>query len=129
MSLDGGTLAFSKHTQARRDPPAGRAGPPRPCRCPPQPWDADPSAMNDFVSPSMSISSRPVRLCSERRNTCASVQRNRGADRRWHDLDGRAGRNEDLVKAGVLPAAERLQASSKGARIKCSGGKHTTIII
>lgn len=33
--------------------------------------------------------------------------------------------NEELVKAGVLLAAEGLQASSKGARIKFSGGKHS----
>ena len=30
--------------------------------------------------------------------------------------------NEELVKAGVLLAAEGLQASSKGARLKFSGG-------
>ena len=35
--------------------------------------------------------------------------------------------NEDLVKAGVLLAAEGLQASSKGARVKFSGGKRTVI--
>ena len=33
--------------------------------------------------------------------------------------------NEDLAKAGVLLAAEGLQPSSKGARIKFSGGKRT----
>ncbi|MET8678987.1 YciI family protein [Streptomyces sp. NPDC004647] len=33
--------------------------------------------------------------------------------------------NEDLLKAGVLLAGEGLQPSSKGARIKFSGGKHT----
>jgi len=33
--------------------------------------------------------------------------------------------NEELVKAGVLLAAEGLQASSKGARVKFSGGKPT----
>src|SRR5256885_4302059 len=31
--------------------------------------------------------------------------------------------NEELVKAGVLLTAEGLQASSKGARVKFSGGK------
>ena len=31
--------------------------------------------------------------------------------------------NEELVKAGVLLAAEGLQPSSKGARVKFSGGK------
>ena len=35
--------------------------------------------------------------------------------------------NEDLVKAGVLLAAEGLQASSKGARVKFSGAKRTVI--
>jgi hypothetical protein len=30
--------------------------------------------------------------------------------------------NEELVKAGVMLAAEGLQASSKGARVKFSGG-------
>ena len=35
--------------------------------------------------------------------------------------------NEDLVKAGVLLAAEGLHASSKGARVRFSGGKHTVI--
>jgi hypothetical protein len=31
--------------------------------------------------------------------------------------------NEELVKAGVMLAGEGLQASSKGARVKFSGGK------
>ena len=35
--------------------------------------------------------------------------------------------NEELVKAGVMLAAEGLQASSKGARIKFSGAKRTVI--
>lgn len=35
--------------------------------------------------------------------------------------------NEDLVKAGVLLAAEGLQPSSKGARVKFSGDKRTVI--
>jgi len=33
--------------------------------------------------------------------------------------------NQQLEKAGVLLAAEGLQASSKGARVKFSGGKRT----
>jgi hypothetical protein len=33
--------------------------------------------------------------------------------------------NEQLVKAGIMLAAEGLQSSSKGKRIKFSGGKHT----
>src|SRR5213593_121048 len=33
--------------------------------------------------------------------------------------------NEDLAKAGVLLAAEGLQPSSKGARVKFSGSKRT----
>ena len=33
--------------------------------------------------------------------------------------------NESLVKAGILVAAEGLQASSKGARVKFSGSKRT----
>jgi hypothetical protein len=33
--------------------------------------------------------------------------------------------NEELVKAGVLLAGEGLQPSSKGARVKFSGGKRT----
>jgi hypothetical protein len=33
--------------------------------------------------------------------------------------------NEELVKAGVMLAGEGLQASSKGARIRYSGGKAT----
>jgi hypothetical protein len=33
--------------------------------------------------------------------------------------------NEELVKAGVMLAGEGLQASSKGARMKFSGGKPT----
>jgi hypothetical protein len=33
--------------------------------------------------------------------------------------------NEELVKAGVMLAAEGLQASSKGKRVKFSGGKST----
>ena len=35
--------------------------------------------------------------------------------------------NEDLVKAGVLLAAEGLQSSKKGARVRFSGGKRTII--
>ena len=35
--------------------------------------------------------------------------------------------NEELVKAGVLLAAEGLQASSKGARVKFSGDNRTVI--
>jgi len=35
--------------------------------------------------------------------------------------------NQEMVKAGVLLAAEGLQASSKGARIKFSGEKRTVI--
>jgi hypothetical protein len=35
--------------------------------------------------------------------------------------------NEELVKAGVLLAGEGLQASSKGARVRFSGGKRTVI--
>ena len=33
--------------------------------------------------------------------------------------------NEELVKAGVMLAAEGLHASSKGARVKFAGGKRT----
>ncbi len=35
--------------------------------------------------------------------------------------------NEELAKAGVLLAAEGLQASSKGARVRFSGTKRTVI--
>jgi hypothetical protein len=35
--------------------------------------------------------------------------------------------NEDLVKAGVMLAGEGLHASSKGARVRFSGGKRTVI--
>jgi hypothetical protein len=35
--------------------------------------------------------------------------------------------NEELVKAGVMLAGEGLQPSSKGARVKFSGGKKTVI--
>jgi hypothetical protein len=35
--------------------------------------------------------------------------------------------NEELVNAGVMLAGEGLQASSKGARVKFSGGKRTVI--
>lgn len=35
--------------------------------------------------------------------------------------------NEEMVKAGVMLAGEGLQPSSKGARIKFSGGKRTVI--
>ena len=35
--------------------------------------------------------------------------------------------NEELVKAGVLLAAEGLQSSKKGARVKFSGSKRTVI--
>jgi hypothetical protein len=33
--------------------------------------------------------------------------------------------NEQLVKAGVMLAAEGLQSSAKGKRVKFNGGKHT----
>jgi len=35
--------------------------------------------------------------------------------------------NEELIKAGVLLAAEGLQPSSKGARVRFAGGKTTVI--
>src|SRR5262245_2220868 len=35
--------------------------------------------------------------------------------------------NEEMVKSGVMLAGEGLQASSKGARVKFSGGKRTVI--
>ena len=35
--------------------------------------------------------------------------------------------NEELAKAGVMLAAEGLQASSKGARVRFSGGKRIVI--
>jgi hypothetical protein len=35
--------------------------------------------------------------------------------------------NEELVKAGVMQAGEGLHASSKGARVKFSGGQTTVI--
>ena len=35
--------------------------------------------------------------------------------------------NEDLTKAGVMLAGEGLQPSSKGARVRFSGGKKTVI--
>ena len=35
--------------------------------------------------------------------------------------------NEELVKAGILLAAEGLQASSKGKRVRFSGAKRTVI--
>ena len=35
--------------------------------------------------------------------------------------------NEELIKAGVMLAGEGLQSSSKGARVKFSGGKTTVI--
>ena len=35
--------------------------------------------------------------------------------------------NEELANAGVMLAGEGLQASSKGARVKFSGGKRTVI--
>jgi len=35
--------------------------------------------------------------------------------------------NEELVKAGVMLAAEGLHASSEGVRVRFNGGKHTVI--
>jgi hypothetical protein len=35
--------------------------------------------------------------------------------------------NDELVKAGVLLAGEGLHPTSKGARIRFSGGKHTVV--
>jgi hypothetical protein len=40
-------------------------------------------------------------------------------------LTGMGKYNEELVKAGVMLAAEGLHPTSKGARVKFSGGKHT----
>ena len=37
--------------------------------------------------------------------------------------------NEELVKAGVMLAAEGLQPSSKGARVRFSGGKRTVKLL
>jgi hypothetical protein len=42
-------------------------------------------------------------------------------------LQGMAKYNEDLVKAGVMLAGEGLHPSSKGAKVKFSGGKVTVI--
>ena len=42
-------------------------------------------------------------------------------------LDAMGRYNEELVKAGVLLAADGLQPSSKGARVRFSGSKRTVI--
>jgi hypothetical protein len=42
-------------------------------------------------------------------------------------LEAMTAYNEELVKAGVMLAGEGLQPSSKGARIRFSGGKKTVI--
>jgi hypothetical protein len=42
-------------------------------------------------------------------------------------LDAMGKFNEDLAKAGVLLAADGLQASSKGARVQFSGSKRTVV--
>jgi hypothetical protein len=42
-------------------------------------------------------------------------------------LDAMGKFNEELAKAGVLLAADGLQASSKGARVKFSGSKRTVV--
>jgi hypothetical protein len=45
-----------------------------------------------------------------------------------HELLAAMGKfNEELVKAGVMLAGEGLHPSSKGARVKFSGGKRTVI--
>ena len=45
-----------------------------------------------------------------------------------HELLAAMGKyNQELAKAGVLLAGEGLQASSKGARVKFSGGERTII--
>ena len=45
-----------------------------------------------------------------------------------HELLAQMGKfNEELVKAGIMLAGEGLQPSSKGARVKFSGGKRTVI--
>jgi hypothetical protein len=45
-----------------------------------------------------------------------------------HELLAAMGKfNDELVKAGVLLAADGLQPSSKGARVKFSGSKRTVI--
>jgi hypothetical protein len=43
------------------------------------------------------------------------------------ELAAMAKYNEELVKAGVLLAADGLQASSKGARVRFSDGKTTVV--
>ena len=43
------------------------------------------------------------------------------------DLTAMGKFNEELVKAGVMLAGEGLHASSKGARVRFSGGKKTVI--
>jgi hypothetical protein len=42
-------------------------------------------------------------------------------------LDAMGKYNEELAKAGVMLAADGLQASSKGARVKFSGSKRTVV--
>jgi hypothetical protein len=42
-------------------------------------------------------------------------------------LTGMTRFNEELVKAGVMPAGEGLHPSSKGARVRFSGAKRTVI--
>jgi len=42
-------------------------------------------------------------------------------------LDEMTSYNEELVKAGILLAAEGLQPSSKGARVKFSGTRRTVV--
>jgi hypothetical protein len=45
-----------------------------------------------------------------------------------HDILTEMGNfNEELVKAGIMLAGEGLQPSSKGARVKLSGGKTTVV--
>jgi hypothetical protein len=45
-----------------------------------------------------------------------------------HELLAEMGKyNEELAKAGVLLAGEGLHPSSKGARVKFSGGKRTVV--
>jgi len=57
----------------------------------------------------------------------ATKETEAGSLARPEDFEAMGKYNEELVKAGILLAAEGLAPSSKGARVKFSGDKRTVI--
>jgi hypothetical protein len=94
-----------------------------------------------IIAPDMSVPQNPVRLVDERRLVTGPKQFKRSETMRFMVIvkaskDSEAGVmpstelltamgkfNEEMAKAGVIEAGEGLHPSSKGARVKYSGGQ------